>query len=91
MFFKFLLNLQRIPPWVPKIPKELSKKFTMNSKIIYKIPYTLNRIPWRLTQPHKMPDNSRESEFQILHCSEDDLVPEENANQLHKVTINHLV
>ena len=23
--------------------------------------------------------------FQILHCSEDDLVPEENADQLHEV------
>ena len=34
-----------------------------------------------------MADNLRESGFQILHCSEDDLVPEENADQLHEVTI----
>ena len=32
-----------------------------------------------------------ESRFQILHCDEDDLVPEEHANQLHKVTIGQLV
>jgi len=31
-----------------------------------------------------MEDNHRESGFQILHCSEDDLVPEENADQLHE-------
>ena len=36
-----------------------------------------------------MADNLRESGFQILHCSEDDLVPEENADQLHEVTIGN--
>ena len=31
------------------------------------------------------------SQFQILHCNEDDLVPEENANQLHKVAFGAYV